>query len=140
MFSPYGRIFTIVSKSPDIIGIDIDIIITFPPISILFAIAVSCESLHILTANSTKKAIPVIFINKIINWLFIVVLLAKLLNKSTIPDILDITNVNINIPAIIDTYITNSGLYCFKIIIIIKATNPIPDYFYNIHSSSIFIL
>ena len=35
-----------------------------PPISILFAIAVSPESLHKLTENSVKKAIPVIFINK----------------------------------------------------------------------------
>ena len=42
------------------IGIDIAIINTFPPKSILFAIAVSPKSLHKLTANSAKKAIPVI--------------------------------------------------------------------------------
>lgn len=42
---------------------DIDIIITFPPISTLLAIADSPESLHILTANSVKIAIPVIFIS-----------------------------------------------------------------------------
>ena len=38
-----------------------------PPISILFAIAVSPESLHKLTENSVKKAIPVIFINNVKN-------------------------------------------------------------------------
>ena len=59
----HGNIFIIVSKSPAIIGIDIDIIIVLPPKSTLFAIALSPESLHILTANSVKKAIPVIFIN-----------------------------------------------------------------------------
>ena len=42
---------------------DIDIIITFPPISTLLAIADSPESLHILTANSVNIAIPVIFIS-----------------------------------------------------------------------------
>lgn len=60
----YGRTLIIVSSKPDIIGIDIDIIITFPPISILLAIAVSPESLQMLTANSVKNAIPVIFISK----------------------------------------------------------------------------
>ena len=31
-----------------------------------------------------------------------------------------------NTPAIIDTYIANSGLYCFRITIIISASKPIP--------------
>ena len=37
------------------------IIKIFPAKSILFAIALSPESLHILTAYSTKIAIPVVF-------------------------------------------------------------------------------
>ena len=40
------------------------------PNSILLAIAASPESLHILTANSDKNAIPVIFINSAINSVF----------------------------------------------------------------------
>ena len=40
--------------------------------------------------------------------------------------ILLIDNTNINTPAIIDTYIANSGLYCFRITIIISASKPIP--------------
>ena len=38
----------------------------------------------------------------------------------------NIDNTNINTPAIIDTYIANSGLYCFRITIIISASKPIP--------------
>ena len=49
------------SKSAVIIGIDILIIIILPPKSILLAIALSPESLQILTANSVSIAIPVIF-------------------------------------------------------------------------------
>ena len=63
----YGNTLIIVSNNPDIIGIDIETITTFPPISILLAIAVSPESLHILTANSVKNAIPVIFISNVKN-------------------------------------------------------------------------
>lgn len=129
----YGNIFIIVSNSPDIIGIDIEIIITFPPISTLLAIALSPESLHILTANSVKSAIPVIFMSKPKNSLFNEALLAILVNKLIIPEILENTKVSINAPAINETYIVNSGLYCFIIIIIIRATNPIPYNLYNIH-------
>ena len=43
------------------IGIDIAIIITLLPISILDAIAFSPASAHMLTANSVIIAIPVIF-------------------------------------------------------------------------------
>ena len=56
-------------------GIDIEIIIILLPISILLAIALSPESLQILTANSERNAIPVIFISKVINALLIDVLL-----------------------------------------------------------------
>ena len=38
-------------------------IMTFPPKSTLLAMATSPESLQILTANSVKKAIPVILIS-----------------------------------------------------------------------------
>ena len=55
------------SNNAVIIGIDILIIIIFPPKSILLAIAVSPESLQILTANSVNIAIPVIFINNVRN-------------------------------------------------------------------------
>ena len=122
-----------VSNNPEIIGIDIETIITFPPISILFAIAVSPESLQILTANSVKNAIPVIFISKVKNVLLIAVLFARLVKSSTTPDILLSIIPSISAPAISDTYITNSGLYCFKIIIIIKAIKPYSYDFYNIH-------
>ena len=44
----------------------------------------------------------------------------KIMNKK------NIDNTNINTPAIIDTYIANSGLYCFRITIIISASKPIP--------------
>lgn len=106
---------------------------TFPPISILLAIAVSPESLHILTANSVKNAIPVIFISNVKNVLFIAVLLTRLVKSSTTPDILLSIIPSIKAPAIRDTYITNSGLYCFKIIIIIKATKPYSYNFYDVH-------
>lgn len=82
-----------------------------------------------LTENSVKKAIPVIFISNTRNSLFITVLLDKDVNKSIIADTLSIINIKIITPAIIDTYITNSGLYCFKIIIIISAINPTPIIF-----------
>ena len=57
----YGNNFVKASKVVDITGIDIDITIIFPPKSILFAILLSPESLHILTAYSVKIEIPVIF-------------------------------------------------------------------------------
>lgn len=101
--------------------------------SILFAIAVSPESLHMLTANSVKNAIPVIFISNVKNWLFIAVLLARFVKSSTTPDILLSISPSISAPAISDTYITNSGLYCFKIIIIIKAIRPYSYDFYDVH-------
>ena len=90
--------------------------------------------MQILTANSVKNAIPVIFINKLKNSLLIEDLLAILLNKSIIPDILTKTKTSINAPEINDAYIANSGLYCFNIIIIINATIPIPYNSYNIHT------
>ena len=62
----YGSTSKTVSSKLEIIGIDIDTIIIFPPISTLFAIADSPVSLHMLTANSVKNAIPVILINKVI--------------------------------------------------------------------------
>lgn len=76
-----------VSKSDEIIGIDIVIIIALPPISILFAIALSPESWHILNANSVSIAIPVIF--KIIpkNWLLIFALLDISFKRLITPDI-----------------------------------------------------
>ena len=49
-------------------GIDIEMISTFPPKSTLFATAVSPESLQMLTANSVKKAIPVILMSNIKNY------------------------------------------------------------------------
>lgn len=58
------------SNNAVIIGIDMLIIIIFPPKSILLAIAVSPESLQMLTANSVSTAIPVIF---------------KSISKNTIP-------------------------------------------------------
>ena len=63
---------------------DIETIITLPPISILLAMALSPASLQILTANSVKKAIPVILINNTRNSLLITVLLDKVVNKSII--------------------------------------------------------
>lgn len=79
-------------------GIDRNIIITLLPISILFAIALSPESLHTLTANSVKKAIPVIFkiINK--NWLFIPDLSDIDLIRSITYVSLSITKTSISIP------------------------------------------
>lgn len=68
-----------------IIGIDIEIIIILLPNSILLAIALSPESLQILTANSERKANPVIFIKRLINLVFIEALLAIDLINVTIP-------------------------------------------------------
>ena len=59
-----------------IIGTDIETISILLPNSILLAIALSPESLQILTANSDRKAIPVIFINSVINFVFTEDLLA----------------------------------------------------------------
>ena len=116
----YGKTSNIISKRLDIIGIDIDIIIIFVPISILLAIAASPESLHILIANSDKKAIPVIFINNPKNSLLIDALLDIDCNKFIIPVSLSVTISNIRTPTKRLIYILNSGLYCFKIIIIIS--------------------
>ncbi len=68
-----------------IIGTDIETIIILLPISILLAIAPSPESLQMLTANSDKNAIPVIFSNKLIKLVFIEALLATDFIKFTIP-------------------------------------------------------
>lgn len=106
----------------------------------MLAIAVSPESLQILTANSVKNVIPVIFISKVKKLLLIAVLLVRLLKSSTTPDILLSISPSINAPAINDTYITNSGLYCFKIIIIIKAIKPYSYNFYDIHFVLPFLL
>ena len=63
-FLIHGKISITNSNKLVIIGIDIAIIITLLPISILLAIAFSPASVQILTANSVMIAIPVIF-NKI---------------------------------------------------------------------------
>ena len=76
--SPYGKTFKIVSKREEIIGSDI---------VILFAIALSPESWHILTANSVSTAIPVIFNIIPKNWLFIFALFDMSFKRFTIPDI-----------------------------------------------------
>src|SRR5690625_3468694 len=91
----YGSISTTVSSKLDMIGIDIDTIITFPPISTLFAIAVSPVSLQILTANSVKNAIPVIFISKVRNSLFIAVLFESVVKRFIMPSNLSIINTKI---------------------------------------------
>ena len=132
----YGIIFIIVSNKPHSIGIDIDIIITLPPISILLAMAFSPESLHTLTANSVSIAIPVIFIRSIKNSLLIDAFADKFLSISIIPDNLANISANIITPAVRETYIANSGLYCFKITIIINAIKPCANYLYNIHYQS----
>ena len=67
-------IFITISKRAVIIGIEITIINTLPPKSILFAIADSPESLDILTANSVKKDIPVILRRSDKNLVFILAL------------------------------------------------------------------
>lgn len=80
-----------------------EIIKTFPPMSILLATAVSPESLQILVANSVKNAIPVILIKSTKNSLLIDVLLDKLVSKSIIAPILSITSIIIKTPAIKET-------------------------------------
>ena len=67
---------------------------------------------------------------------FIFDLVDMLSTKLNISVILSERNSNIRTPAIIDTYIANSGLYCLSIIAIIRAINPIPIIFIM----SIFIL
>ena len=129
----HHNIFSIVSNSPAIIGTDIDTIITLPPKSILLAIAASFESLHMLTANSVKIAIPVILSINVINSLLTDILDVKLFIRDITFEIFENTKVSINAPAINETYIANSGLYCFKSIIIIRAIRPIPYYLYNFH-------
>ena len=81
----YGKIFIINSIKLEIIGTDIEIIIILLPSSILLAIAPSPESLQMLTANSARKAIPVIFTSKLINFMFIADLSAIVLIRVTIP-------------------------------------------------------
>lgn len=86
------------SNKLDRIGIAIDIIIILLPISILLAIAASPESLHMLTANSDKKAIPVIFISNVINSVFMFDLLTIEFIRFIIPVSLSITKIKINTP------------------------------------------
>ena len=121
-----GKIFNIISNKLEIIGIDIDIIIILLPISILLAIAASPESLHILTANSDKNAIPVIFINNAINCVLIENLSYIDCIKFIIPVSLSITKIKINMPVRILIKIAYSGLYCFNIIIMTSAIKAIP--------------
>ena len=86
------------SNKLDRIGIGADIIIILLPISILLAIAASPESLHMLTANSDKKAIPVIFISNVINSVFMFDLLTIEFIRFIIPVSLSITKIKINTP------------------------------------------
>ena len=118
-----------ISKSAEIIGIDMLIIITFPPRSTLLAIAVSPASLHMLTANSVSIAIPVIFSNILKYSEFIPVFLLKLVSNVIIPVTLSNTKNNMIAQAIIDTYIVNSGLYCLITTIIMRAISPTPIIF-----------
>ena len=74
-FLIHGKISITNSNKLVIIGIDIAIIITLLPISILLAIAFSPASEQILTANSVINAIPVIFSKILRKLLFIYVLL-----------------------------------------------------------------
>lgn len=74
-----------ISNKLEMMGIDIDIIRILLPNSILLAIAPSPESLQMLTANSDKKAIPVIFINNVRNVPFREALLANDCNNEIIP-------------------------------------------------------
>lgn len=111
-------------------------IIIFVPISILLAIAASPESLQILTANSDKNAIPVIFINKLKNVLLTDVLFANDCNRFIIPLSLSKIKAKISTPVSRLMYIANSGLYCFNNMMIIKAISPNPNYFYNFHRYS----
>ena len=127
--STYGNISITVSNKLDIIGIDIDTIITFPPISILFAIALSPESLLMLTANSVKNAIPVIFISNVKKSLLIAVLFYSVVSKFIIARILSVIRSKIVAPVKRDMYNVNSGLYCLIIIMIIKEISPIPIIF-----------
>ena len=102
------------------------IIKIFPAKSILFAIALSPESLQILIANSNKIDIHVIFINNFIKSLLIFDLFESLFIKSII--FLKVSNElsNIKAPPIITTYIAKSFLYCFKIIVNINVKKAIP--------------
>lgn len=84
-------------------GTDNETIITFPPISILLAMADSPESLQMLTANSVKIAIPVIFISNVINSLCIETFPAKLFRSSIMPEIFENVNARISAPASNDT-------------------------------------
>lgn len=114
-----------VSSKLENIGIETATIIIFPLISILLAIALSPESLHKLTANSVKIAIPVILIKSIINFPFTEDLFANVFNNLITSANFSKASPKIKIPAIIDMYIANSGLYCFIINEIITAISPI---------------
>ena len=119
--------FRITSSKLDIIGTDIDIIITLPPRSTLLAIADSPASLQILTVNSVKIAIPVILISKTRNSLFIAVLLDKLLSTSIIPESLVAINANINIPAISEAMMTTLAGLIIVLTMVIKEISTLFD-------------
>ena len=129
LINPYGNICVTVSSRPARIGIDIEIITTFPPISIFVAIADSPASLQILTANSVKNAIPVIFNKSTKKLLLIEAVLTKEFSISIMAEILGRMQANIKIPAIKEIYTVNSGLYWRITIINSNATNPIPIIF-----------
>ena len=111
LINPYGNICVTVSSRPARIGIDMEIITTFPPISIFVAIADSPASLQILTANSVKNAIPVIFNKSTKKLLLIEAVLTKEFNMSIMAEILGRMQANIKIPAIKEIYTVKSGLY-----------------------------
>lgn len=113
-------------------------IITLLPNSILLAIADSPASLQMLTANSVRKAIPVIFNRILRKELLMPALLLIDCSKLIIEENFPNTKENINTPAINETYTANSDLYCFIIIIIIKEINPIPIIFITSSNSSSF--
>ena len=117
------------SRSDVIIGTEILTIIIFPPKSILFAIAVSPESLHILTANSVSIAMPVILSSIFKNCPPIPILLLKFESIEIIPASFPNSMKSISIPEIIDMYTANSGLYCLRIIITIREVSPTPIIF-----------
>ena len=78
-----------------------------------------------LTANSDKNDIPVIFNNIAINWLLMLALFVIDCISSIIPVNLSIIRIRINTPVNKLMYIANSGRYCFSSIIITVAIIPI---------------
>ena len=79
----YGNNLVRDCRAVDITGMDIDMTMTFPPKSILFAILLSPLSLQMLTAYSVKMEMPVIFSKIEINC--VLQLSLSVLMKSIIP-------------------------------------------------------